>query len=178
MVRQGRVPVRATPADTGVRAAPTAGPDAAGGSVRPMHDRHARHRRRDVDRRRRPVDGSRALSGDRFMRLVDDALAGLPRDFVPYLRDVQVRVEDVPPPDPVGAGDEVLLGLYEGVPRTARDAVHPPLHPDRITLYRRPLEARARNRRDLAELVRHTVIHEVAHHFGIDDDRLDELGWG
>ncbi|MGA1078382.1 MAG: metallopeptidase family protein [Nitriliruptoraceae bacterium] len=112
------------------------------------------------------------------MRLVDDALAGLPRDFVPYLRDVQVRIEDVPPPDPVGAGEEVLLGLYEGVPRTARDPLHPPLHPDRITLYRRPLEARARNRRDLAELVRHTVIHEVAHHFGIDDDRLDELGWG
>ena len=143
-----------------------------------MQDRHARHRRRDVDRRRRPADGARALSADRFVRLVDDALAGLPRDFHPYLEHVQVGVEDVPPADPVGAGEEILLGLYEGVPRTRRDPLHPPLHPDRITLYRRPLEARARNRRDLAELVRHTVVHEVAHHFGIDDDRLDELGWG
>jgi predicted Zn-dependent protease with MMP-like domain len=142
-----------------------------------MRDRHARHRRRDVDRRRRPVDGARTRSVDRFARLVDDAVAGLPRDFLPYLRDVQISVADVPPPDPVGHGDEILLGLYEGVPRTERDT-HPPVLPDRITLFRRPLEARARNRRDLSELVRHTVIHEVAHHFGIDDDRLDELGWG
>jgi predicted Zn-dependent protease with MMP-like domain len=143
-----------------------------------MRDRHARHRRRDVDRRRRPVDGTRARSADRFARLVDDALSSLPRGFLPYLEHVLVRVEDIPPADPVGAGEEVLLGLYEGVPRTARDPLAPPIHPDRITLYRRPLEARARNRRDLAELVRHTVVHEVAHHFGIDDDRLDELGWG
>jgi len=109
--------------------------------------------------------------------LVDDAVATLPKDFLPYLEDVQISVADVPPPDPVGRGDEILLGLYEGVPRTERDML-PPLLPDRITLFRRPLEARARNRRDLAELVRHTVLHEVAHHFGIDDDRLDELGWG
>jgi len=142
-----------------------------------MLERHARHRRRDVDRRRRPVDGARTRSVDRFARLVDDAIASLPKDFIPYLRDVQVAVAEVPPPDPVGRGDEVLLGLYEGTPRTLRD-IHPPLLPDRITLFRRPLEARARNRRDLADLVRHTVIHEVAHHFGIDDDRLDELGWG
>jgi len=142
-----------------------------------MRDRHLRHRRRDVDRHRRPVDGARTRSVDRFARLVDDAVATLPRDFLPYLTDVQITVAEVPPPDPVGAGDEILLGLYEGVPRTERDG-HPPLLPDRITLFRRPLEARARNRRDLADLVRHTVLHEVAHHFGIDDDRLDELGWG
>ena len=50
--------------------------------------------------------------------------------------------------------------------------------PDRVTIFRRPLELRARSRRDLAALVRETVVHEIAHHFGIDDDRLDELGWG
>jgi predicted Zn-dependent protease with MMP-like domain len=148
-----------------------------GGSVPGMRERHARHRRRDVDRRRRPVDGARTRSVERFARLVDDAVATLPKDFLPYLADVQISVADVPPPDPIGHGDEVLLGLYEGVPRTERDML-PPLFPDRITLFRRPLEARARNRRDLADLVRHTVLHEVAHHFGIDDDRLDELGWG
>ena len=152
-------------------------PERAEGYLHVMIERHARHRRRDVDRRRRPVDGARTSSVDRFARLVDDAIATLPRDFLPYLRDVQVNVADVPPADPMGSGDEILLGLYEGTPRTVRDT-HPPLLPDRITLFRRPLEARARNRRDLAELVRHTVLHEVAHHFGIDDDRLDELGWG
>ncbi|MEY3019205.1 MAG: hypothetical protein RLZZ272_189 [Actinomycetota bacterium] len=122
------------------------------------------------------MDGARAPSGERFLRIVDDAVASLPREFLPYLENVQVTVAEVPPPDPLGDGDEVLLGLYQGVPRTERDGAEP-LLPDRITLYRRPLEARARDLHDLEELVRHTVIHEVAHHFGIDDDRLDELGW-
>jgi predicted Zn-dependent protease with MMP-like domain len=146
-------------------------------SLGDVTDRHARHRRPDPDRRRRPVDGARAPSGERFLRIVDDAVASLPREFLPYLENVQVTVEEVPPPDPLGEGDEVLLGLYQGIPRTERDHGAPAL-PDRITLFRRPLEARARDLRDLEELVRHTVIHEVAHHFGIDDDRLDELGWG
>ena len=63
------------------------------------------------------------------------------------------------------------------MPRTERDGWLPPL-PDRITLYRRPLEARARTRQELAWLIAETLVHEVAHHVGIDDDRLDELGWG
>jgi predicted Zn-dependent protease with MMP-like domain len=74
-------------------------------------------------------------------------------------------------------GEEILLGLYEGVPRTERGFGDGML-PDRITLFRRPLEARARNQRELADIVRETVVHEIAHHFGIDDDHLDELGWG
>lgn len=101
----------------------------------------------------------------------------MPKDLLAYLDNVQVTVEDVPPPNPTGAGEEVLLGLYQqGAPRTKRGlgAGHPP---DRITLYRRPLEARARGRPDLTDLVQDTVVHEIAHHFGIDDDRLDELGW-
>ena len=142
-----------------------------------MDDRHARHRRADADRRRRPVDGFRTRDVDRFHRLVDDAIGSLPPDLLAYLDNVQVTVEEVPPADPLGEGEELLLGLYQGVPRTERDFGVPDL-PDRITLYRRPLETRARNKRDLAELVRETVVHEIAHHFGIDDDRLDELGWG
>ncbi len=89
---------------------------------------------------------------------------------------MQIVVEDVPPADVLGRGDEVLLGLYQGVPRTAR-AGDPPVLPDRISLYRRPIEARVANRVELAELVREVVVHELAHHFGIDDDRLEELGW-
>jgi predicted Zn-dependent protease with MMP-like domain len=142
-----------------------------------VDDRHARYRRTDADRRRRPVEGFRASSTARFDRLVDDAIATLPRDLLAYLDNVQVTVEDIPPADPMGDGEQLLLGLYQGVPRTERDRDAAQL-PDRITLFRRPLEARAQDKRDLADLVQETVVHELAHHFGIDDDRLDELGWG
>jgi predicted Zn-dependent protease with MMP-like domain len=80
-------------------------------------------------------------------------------------------VEDVP---------EVpgLLGLYDGVPLTERDGGYAGMvMPDRITLYRIPICAMCRTEAEVVEVVRDTVIHEVAHHFGIDDDRLDELGW-
>jgi predicted Zn-dependent protease with MMP-like domain len=142
-----------------------------------VDDRHARHRRTGADRRRRPVDGFRARSAARFERLVDDAVTSLPPDLLAYLDNVQLTVEDLPAPDPLGEGDELLLGLYQGVPRTEREFGAASL-PDRITLFRRPLEARAQTKAELAELVRETVVHEIAHHFGIDDDRLDDLGWG
>lgn len=142
-----------------------------------MTDRHARYRRADSDVRRRPIDGFRASSRERFERLVDTAIASLPDELLGYLDNVQITVVDVPPADPVGEGEEILLGLYEGVPRTER-GFGEGLLPDRITLYRRALEARARNQHELAEVVRDTVVHEIAHHFGIDDDHLDELGWG
>jgi predicted Zn-dependent protease with MMP-like domain len=141
-------------------------------------DRHARHRRADADRRRRPVDGFRVSDLRRFERLVEDALAALPEELLSHLDNVQLTVEDVPPADPLSTGrDEVLLGLYQGVPKPARGWGGAAL-PDRITLFRRPLEARAHSKTELADLVRETVVHEIAHHFGIDDDRLDELGWG
>lgn len=140
-----------------------------------MDDRHARHRRADADRRRRPSDGFRAADADRFARLVEDAVASLPRALLAYLDDVRLTIAEVPPATPAVEPDEVLLGLYQRVPRTARasgDAA------DRITLFRRPIEARARTKRELAEIVRETVVHELAHHHGLDDDRLEELGWG
>jgi predicted Zn-dependent protease with MMP-like domain len=143
-----------------------------------MDDRHARHRRRPVDRRRRPTDGFRALSSASFDRLVTAAVASLPPGLLDYLDNVEITVADVPPADALEDGQEVvLLGLYQGVPQTERP-YGAPLLPDRITLFRRPLEQRAATRADLAEIVRETVVHEIAHHFGIDDDRLDELGWG
>lgn len=141
-----------------------------------MDDRHHRHRRGISDGRRRPSDGYRARDLDRFERLIDDALASLPPDLLGYLDNVQIVIDDVPPAD-IDGHEEILLGLYEGVPRTERSEWALTL-PDRITLFRRPLELRARSREELAEVVRDTVVHELAHHFGIDDDRLDELGWG
>ncbi len=134
-------------------------------------DRHARHRRSPDDPRRHPGQGWRAGSAARFDRLVGDALGELPPFILGHLENVAIVVEDVPP------GDEVLLGLYEGVPRTERDGWAPPL-PDRITLYRRPLEARSRTKEELMLIIAETLVHEIAHPVGIDDDRLDELGWG
>ena len=119
----------------------------------------------------RPPQGFRTSGRDRFEQLVDQAMTQLPPWVLDHIDNVAVVVEDVPP------GDEVLLGLYEGVPRTERDGWLPPL-PDRVTLYRRPLEARARTREELLESITVTLIHEIAHHVGIDDDRLDDLGWG
>jgi predicted Zn-dependent protease with MMP-like domain len=122
--------------------------------------------------------GYRARSAASFDRLVDQAVHSLPPDLLGYLDNVEITVEDVPPADALESGEEVvLLGLYQGVPQTERDWGMPML-PDRITIYRRPLELRAMSRADLAMHVRETVVHEIAHHFGIDDDRLDEMGWG
>ena len=138
-------------------------------------DRHGRHRRADPDRRRRPVDGFRVRDLRRFQRLVEDAIAGLPAGLLVHLDGVQLAVTDLPPPDgPGGRADEVALGVYEAAP--VRGGGRTP-RPDRVTLYRRPLEARATSRPDLADLIRDTVVHELADHLGIDDDRLDELGW-
>ena len=110
------------------------------------------------------------LSSERFEELVADALDEIPEELGRLMDNVWVTVEDVP--DRPG-----LLGLYEGVPLTARDAYGGMVMPDRITLYRLPICAMARTEHDVVQAVRDTVIHEVAHHFGIDDDRLDELGW-
>lgn len=123
------------------------------------------------DRRRRPWTGCRAPDLAAFVRLVDRAVASLPPQIRAHLDNVEIAVEDVP------FTDEILLGLYQGVPVTERgfgDA----LLPDQITLFRGPLEMRARTFDELIHEVATTVVHEIAHHYGIDDDRLDELGWG
>lgn len=138
-----------------------------------MIERHGRNRRRPVDRRRRPIDGFRTSSRTSFERIVHSAVLSLPQELLQQMQNVQVSVVDLPPEE---FGDDLLLGLYEGVPRTER-GLNNPLLPDHITIYRRPHELRASSRHDLWHLVRDTVVHEVAHHFGIDDDRLDELGW-
>lgn len=96
------------------------------------------------------------------------------------MENVQLVIEEEPDEETAAEADvdpESLLGLYQGIPLTERDASYFGVLPDRIALYRRNLQRTARNVRELREAVRRTVIHEVAHHFGIDDDRLEELGW-
>ena len=115
----------------------------------------------------------------RFERLVDRALAGIPDPFRAALAEVAIVVDDEPSPqqrrDNDLAEDEMLYGLYEGVPRTEYGADWSGV-PNRITLFRLPLEEDFADPAELAEEVRITVIHELAHHLGIEDDRLDELG--
>ena len=111
------------------------------------------------------MDEDRAL----FEELVAQALDDLPEEFARQMENVAVVVEDEP--------TEPLLGLYEGIPHTRRGPGYWGVLPDRITIYRRPLERHARSRQELAEEVRRTVWHEIAHHFGVSDERLRELGW-
>lgn len=105
-----------------------------------------------------------------FEALVTDALDQLPDDILDLLDNVVILVEDRHP-------EEDLLGLYEGVPHTERDDYGGLALPDRITLYRLALCEHVESPEELEEEVLITVVHELAHHFGIDDDRLAELGW-
>ncbi|HEY8438994.1 MAG TPA: metallopeptidase family protein [Candidatus Limnocylindrales bacterium] len=114
-----------------------------------------------------------------FERLVERALAGIPQPFRDALAEVAIVIDDEPTPlqrrENDLAEDDMLYGLYEGVPRTEYGADSVAV-PNRITLFRLPLEEDFPDPRDLSEEVRITVVHELAHHLGIDDDRLDELG--
>jgi len=114
-----------------------------------------------------------------FERLVDRALAGIPDPFRAALGDVAVIIEDEPSPEQLRDNglepDDTLYGLYEGVPRTEY-AADWAISPNRITLFRWPLEDDFPEPADLEAEVRMTVVHELAHHLGIDDERLEELG--
>jgi predicted Zn-dependent protease with MMP-like domain len=107
-----------------------------------------------------------------FEALVEQALDQIPDEIASLVRNVVVLVEDDPPPDVPD-----LLGLYVGVALPDRGGDHTGL-PDRITIFRRPLLAICRDTDELVREVRVTVVHEIAHHFGIDDDRLHSLGYG
>ncbi|MFY2859778.1 metallopeptidase family protein [Mycobacterium sp. THU-M104] len=106
-----------------------------------------------------------------FDELVSAALDLIPPALAAAMDNVVVLVEERHPDDPG------LLGLYEGVALTERDSDYAGSLPDAITIYREPLLDACASHDDVVEQVAITVIHEIAHHFGIDDDRLEELGW-
>ncbi len=120
------------------------------------------------------------ISNREFEKLVDEALALIPTEFRPYLDNVQIVIEDEPDDETLAdiglPAGETLYGLYTGTPLTERsfDAV---MFPDRITIYRGPILEDFHERKKLRNEVARTVIHEIAHHFGIDDRRLAELDW-
>ena len=121
------------------------------------------------------------LTREQFETLVDEAMATLPVYFQEQLSNIAILVADWPHADelrqanvPIG---HTLLGLYQGIPLTKRTTAYNLVPPDTITLYQGPIErAAGANESRIRQQVRRTVIHEIAHHFGISDDRLRELG--
>ena len=107
------------------------------------------------------------LSHRRFERLVAKALSGLPEEFRSRLENVAVLIEDEPPKDMPDT-----LGLYEGVPLTERslDGI---ILPDRITLFKRPIERACRTEEEIEAEVRLTILHEVGHFFGLDESQME-----
>ncbi len=113
------------------------------------------------------------MDPERFDALVDRALDGIPEELAALVQNVVVLVEDEPPADE----PPDLLGLYDGVALTERDHTMGVELPDRIFIFRGPLLDMCADEAELVEEVRITVVHEVAHHFGIDDERLHRLGY-
>jgi predicted Zn-dependent protease with MMP-like domain len=113
------------------------------------------------------------MDAQQFDALVDRALDGVPDELAELVHNVVVLVEDEPPE---GEPDD-LLGLYDGVALTERDSTLTMQLPDRIFIFRGPLLDMCESEEELVEEVRITVVHEIAHHFGIDDARLHDLGY-
>ena len=119
------------------------------------------------------------MEQDRFERLVRQALRRLPEEIAQHMNNVDVEVQDEPGGAQLAAlgvpDGSTLLGLYQGVPLTRRTSGYNLVPPDRIIIYKGPLERVSRDEPDLIARVRATVVHEVAHHFGISDERLHEI---
>ena len=113
------------------------------------------------------------MSRERFEELVGEALDEVPADLLRVMSNVVILVEDLPPDGSLG-----LLGLYEGHALTDRGWDYAGVLPDRITIFRLPVLSVCATETDVIDEVAITVVHEIAHHFGIDDHRLHELGWG
>ena len=115
-----------------------------------------------------------------FERLVQCAVEELPAEFREKLENVAILVEDHPTPEQLKrmeiSEDDDLLGLYEGIPLTER-GIDSPLYPDRIWIFQRPIEDSCETDEEIVEEVRITLVHEIAHFFGLDDDYLEELGY-
>ncbi len=118
------------------------------------------------------------VSDERFQELIDQALGELPGEHVKNIKNVAILYEDVPTEDHrinTNLSDhQTLLGLYEGVPLTKRQGMTQVL-PDKITLFKRPLQWQSTSEEDLKENIKHTLWHEIAHYYGLDHDKISEL---
>jgi len=120
------------------------------------------------------------METEKFEELVAAAIESLPEEFRERLENIDIVVADKPTRDQLRKSDvakgDTLLGLYEGVPLTVRSAGYTFAMPDKITIFQKPIEAACHNDSEIMVEIQRVVRHEVAHHFGIDDDRLEELG--
>ena len=120
------------------------------------------------------------MKRERFEQIVAEAMQQLPSRFSEAIDNVGIRVQDAPTRaqlrdwdiDP----DEILLGIYVGIPLTERTTNYNLVAPDLIYLFQKNIAEECENEDEMREVIRHTLFHEVAHYFGIDDDRLEELG--
>jgi len=139
------------------------------------------HRHAGLGPWRRRKERTAQLSRAEFERLVAREVESLPPKVLARLENVDVVVEDQPTEEELDSvGIEpggTLLGLYQGVPQTQRGTWYGNLLPDRIVLYKRPIEDVARDRREIRKQIRITLLHEIGHHFGLGEDALSEAGY-
>jgi predicted Zn-dependent protease with MMP-like domain len=116
----------------------------------------------------------------KFEKLVEQSIRQLPAEFREKLENVVVIVEDSPPAEVLDrmelSDDDTLFGLYEGTPLTER-GFDTPLHPDRIWIFQGAIEEECETEEEIREEIKTTIVHEVAHFFGLDDDYLEDLGY-
>jgi predicted Zn-dependent protease with MMP-like domain len=119
------------------------------------------------------------MDRERFRELVADAISGLPEEFRDKLTNVDVVVADFPSPSQLAGvrlgRHQTLLGLYQGVPLTKRGRSYGLVAPDKITIFQKPIEAKCRSEAGVTAEIGRVVRHEIAHHFGIGDERLRQL---
>lgn len=122
------------------------------------------------------------LTEERFLDIVEEAMASIPEEFDPYLENIEVSVEQYPSlellRDMGMSSTDLLLGVYQGVPFTKRRKTWSPLFPDSIVIFQKPIEqVCGGNERKIKVQIMRTVAHEIGHHFGIPEERLRELGY-
>jgi len=122
------------------------------------------------------------MTEERFLELVEEALAGIPEEFLSYLDNVEISVEQYPSLELLRemglSSTETLFGVYRGVPFTKRRKSWSPVFPDEIIIFQKPIENACRGNEDrVREQIRRTVVHEIGHYFGISEKRLRELGY-
>jgi predicted Zn-dependent protease with MMP-like domain len=118
------------------------------------------------------------MKREHFVKVVEEALDSLPQEFLSRIRNVAVLVEDLPPNQPVpqaGQQRKLLLGLFHGVPTTKKSVFHLPTGPDQIVLYQKNIEAVCSSEAEVREQIRLTVIHELGHYFGMDENQLKDV---
>lgn len=118
------------------------------------------------------------MTREHFVKVVEEALDSLPREFRSHIHNVAVLVEDLPPNQSArqsGQQRKLLLGLFHGVPTTKKSVFHLPTGPDHIVLYQKNIEAVCSSEAEVREQIRLTIIHELGHYFGMDENQLKDI---